>query len=48
MKVAFKLVRVGEVFNCNGNTYMKRSTRTAMSLGSPLWFYFHQMEPCTI
>jgi hypothetical protein len=48
MRVTFRLVRIGEVFNCNGNTYIKKSTRTALMLSAHLTFYFSQTDDCTI
>ena len=54
MKVTFRLVRIGEIFELNGNTYVKKSTRTATMIGSaPVgsWcktFYIEQLAPCKI
>ena len=48
MRVTFRLVRIGEVFNCNGNTYVKKSTRTALMMSAPHTFYFSQTDDCTI
>ena len=33
MKVTFRMVRIGEMFTLNGNTYVKKSTRTASMIG---------------
>jgi len=46
--VTFRLVSIGEVFSCNGNTYVKRSTRTALLLNVPHTFYFSQYETCEV
>lgn len=48
MKVTFRLVRVGEMFTCNGNTYVKKSTRTALMVSSNRTFYIGQLEDCKI
>ena len=48
MKVTFRLVRIGEIFNCNGNTYVKKSSSTALYLGAPRTFYFSQTDLCVI
>ena len=44
----FQNVQVNEYFQCNGNTWRKRSTRTAV-IASPerhagTWFYFGKCE----
>lgn len=41
----FKDLQVGTVFYCNGNTCIKKSTRTAwINTNKTLWFYFGQNE----
>lgn len=54
MNVTFKLVRIGELFKLNGNTYVKKSTRTAKMIGmTPVGsycktFYIEQLAPCKL
>lgn len=48
MTVTFRLVRVGEMFQCNGNLCIKKSTRTAEIVGTGRVFYFGQLDNCTI
>ena len=49
MRVTFRLVRIGELFNLNGNLYKKVSTRTAKMLGyDQRTFYIGQLDDCTI
>jgi hypothetical protein len=48
MRVTFRLVRVGELFNCNGNTYVKKSTRTALMISVNRTFYIGQLDNCTV
>lgn len=48
MNVTFRLVRVGELFNSNGNLYLKQSTRTAKLISANRVFYFGQLEDCSI
>ena len=54
MRMPFKLVRIGELFKMNGNTYIKKSTRTAAMIGmGPVgtWcktFYIEQLAPCKV
>jgi hypothetical protein len=48
MRVTFRLVRVGELFNCNGNTYVKKSTRTALMISANRTFYIGQLDNCTV
>lgn len=38
----FKEMRVGRLFHCNGNDYVKQSTRTARMLSNGRVFYFGQ------
>ena len=40
----FKEVRVGRMFHCNGNDYVKQSSRTARMLSNGRAFYFGQKE----
>jgi hypothetical protein len=40
----FKEMRVGRLFRCNGNDYVKQSTRTARMLSTGRVFYFGQGE----
>jgi hypothetical protein len=40
----FKEMRVGRLFHCNGNDYVKQSTRTARMLSNSRVFYFGQTE----
>ena len=42
--VLFKELRVGRMFHCNGNDYVKQSTRTARMLANGRAFYFGQKE----
>jgi hypothetical protein len=48
MKVTFRLVRIGEMFNCNDNTYIKKSSRTGLMVSAPHTFYFSQTDLCVI
>lgn len=49
MNVTFRLVRIGEFFYCNGNMYVKKSTRTAQTVGyNQRTFYFSQLENCSL
>ena len=48
LKITFRMVRIGELFECNGNTYVKQSTRTAKMLSSNRVFYIGQMEGCRV
>ncbi len=36
--------RIGRLFHCNGNDYIKQSTRTARMLSNGRVFYFGKME----
>lgn len=38
----FKELGVGRLFHCNGNDYVKQSTRTARMLSNGRVFYFGQ------
>lgn len=40
----FKLGNVGQEFECNGNVYVKVSTRTARMLSNKRAFYFKQVK----
>jgi hypothetical protein len=40
----FREMRVGRLFHCNGNDYVKQSTRTARMLSTGRVFYFGQGE----
>ncbi len=40
----FNELRVGRMFHCNGNDYVKQSTRTARMLANGRVFYFGQKE----
>jgi hypothetical protein len=42
--VLFQELRVGRMFHCNGNDYVKQSTRTARMLSNGRAFYFGQKE----
>jgi len=44
MRVQFKELAVGRLFHCNGNDYVKQSTRTARLLSNDRVFYFGQKE----
>jgi hypothetical protein len=46
--IAFKNVRVGEMFTCNGNLCVKKSTRTALLVTAGRVFYFGQSDVCSI
>lgn len=48
MRVNFSNVRLGEMFNFNGTTYIKKSTRTALCMAAPRTFYFSQTDVCKI
>jgi hypothetical protein len=52
MKVTFRLVCIGESFKLNGNTYVKKSSRTAAFLMPNFArvgvFYIGQTEACEI
>ena len=48
MRVKFSQVRVGELFNCNGNLCLKCSTRTAEIISAGRVFYYGQADLCTI
>ena len=42
--VVYRELRVGRMFHCNGNDYVKQSTRTARMLANGRAFYFGQQE----
>jgi len=48
MRVTFGQVRVGELFQCNGNLCLKKSTRTAEIIELGRVFYYGQADVCTI
>jgi hypothetical protein len=48
MGITFRIVRIGELFTCNGNTYIKQSTRTAKMVSNGRVFYMGQMETCKV
>ena len=44
MKITFRSIGVNTKFKMNGNTYIKKSTRTAKLIGVGRTFYFSQMD----
>ena len=45
----FENIQVGKTFNCNGTTWVKRSSKTAHVWGTPhRWFYFSKKDMCTV
>lgn len=40
----FTFINKGQLFHCNGNDYVKQSTRTARMLANGRVFYFKQGE----
>jgi hypothetical protein len=50
MKITFRVIRIGEMFELNGNTYIKKSTRTAQMIAGPTskTFYIEQLANCKI
>ena len=48
MKITFQVVRIGELFTYNGNTYQKKSTRTATMIENGRTFYIEQLGTCQI
>lgn len=48
MKTTFNKVNVGTKFTCNGNEYVKTSSRTAqmvlLGVQKSQWFYFRQVD----
>lgn len=47
MKRTFDQVAIGETFSCNGNNWLKKSTRTAAGIWPaclPAWAYFRANE----
>lgn len=48
MLVTFRMVRVGELFECNGNLCVKQSTRTAKLVSAGRVFYFGQFDTCKV
>lgn len=50
-RVNFKQVRIGETFECNGNVWTKRTTKTAVGVWPaclPSWAYFKVSEQCHV
>lgn len=48
MSVQFKQIRIGELFEANGNLCQKVSNRTARLIAYDRVFYFEQNQPCRI
>ena len=48
MKVTFRILGIGELFECNGNQYVKQSTRTARMVANGRVFYMEQLAICTV
>jgi hypothetical protein len=48
MRITFRTVNIGGLFVCNGNLYLKKSTRTAVMMSSDRTFYIGQMEECLV
>lgn len=48
MYITFRTIGIGEDFSCNGVTYTKRSTRTAVMHSNGRIFYFGQMDSCIV
>ena len=45
----FENIQVGKTFNCNGTTWVKRSSKTAHVWGTPhRWFFFSKKDMCTV
>ena len=44
MYITFRSIGVNTKFKMNGNTYIKKSTRTAKLIGVGRTFYFSQMD----
>lgn len=44
MTTPFSTVSLGTLFYCNGNQYIKTSTKTARLIGNGKVFYFKQEE----
>ena len=48
MKIAFKQIRIGSMFYCNGNLCIKRSSRTALIKQYNRIFYYGENEMVNI
>ena len=48
MKITFRVVRIGELFEFNGNLYTKKSTRTAEMMSNGRTFYIEQLGACKV
>jgi hypothetical protein len=48
MRITFRVVRVGELFSCNGNLYYKKSSRTAVMMSTNRTFYMSQLDDCLV
>jgi hypothetical protein len=48
MKITFRIVRIGEMFMCNGNLYIKQSTKTAKMVSNGRIFYMGQLDNCSV
>jgi len=48
LKITFRMVRISEMFMCNGNTYIKQSTRTGKMISNGRTFYFSQFDECKV
>lgn len=48
LNLTFRTVVIGEPFECNGNLYKKKSTRTAECLANGKVFYFGQHDNCKV
>ena len=49
--VSFNAVQIGETFECNGNVWTKRSSRTAVGIWPailPSYSYFRTGEVCEV
>jgi hypothetical protein len=44
MGLLFSEIKIGRMFHCNGNDYVKQSSRTARMLSTGRVFYFGQKE----
>lgn len=48
MSITFRVIGIGELFMCNGNLYVKKSTRTAHMISSGRTFYMGQRDICSV
>jgi hypothetical protein len=46
--ITFRMVRINELFTCNGNTYIKQSARTGKMVSTGRVFYFNQFDTCKV